>query len=131
MSTTKTAISEPVPVSNGTKQATIASHNLLPHAAQYTLRGSLPNTPLAVSVISAILGGSAAVSLALAVSPALKPFGANEWQWARPQLGVYLAALGMFHLLEFWTTAGWNTQKLSVDGESAPPFNGCISLMGT
>jgi hypothetical protein len=25
--------------------------------------------------------------------------------------------MGMFHLWEFWTTAGWNPNKLSVDGE--------------
>ncbi|EIW66589.1 hypothetical protein TREMEDRAFT_34839 [Tremella mesenterica DSM 1558] len=28
---------------------------------------------------------------------------------------MYMTAMGLFHLLEFWTTAGWNREKLSVD----------------
>lgn len=90
---------------------------LLPHAPQYSTRGSLPNTPLSVSVISALLGGLSCGALAFASRPILTYLGADQWGWARPQLGLYLLAMGMFHLWEFWTTAGWNPQKLSVDGE--------------
>lgn len=94
-----------------------AKADLLPKASQYSLRGGLPNTPLAVSIISALLGGLLASSLALALGPLLQHLGSDGWAWARPQLGVYLACMGLFHLCEFWTTAGWNPQKLSVDGE--------------
>lgn len=95
-----------------------AKPDLLPKASQYSLRGGLPNTPLAVSIISALLGGLLFSSVALAVAPALQAFSTGGWNWARPQLGVYLGCMGLFHLCEFWTTAGWNPQKLTVDGQS-------------
>lgn len=88
--------------------------SLLPEAKQYKLRpDGLPNSPLTVSVVSAILGGLLGACLALALYPLVRTVG---WNWARPQLGVYLACMGLFHLCEFWTTAGWNPQKLTVDG---------------
>jgi hypothetical protein len=40
-------------------------------------------------------------------------------------LAVYVAAWATFHLGEFWVTAGWNPDKLSVDGES------CVALLPT
>ena len=89
--------------------------SLLPEAKQYNLRGGIPNSPLSVSVISALLGALMGSCLAFALVPVVKQIG---WGWARPQLGVYLACMGLFHLCEFWTTAGWNPQKLTVDGES-------------
>jgi protein-S-isoprenylcysteine O-methyltransferase len=89
--------------------------SLLPEAKQYNLRGGIPNSPLSVSVISALLGALTGSCLAFALVPAVRQVG---WGWARPQLGVYLASMGLFHLCEFWTTAGWNPQKLTVDGES-------------
>jgi len=94
-----------------------APSELLPHAPHYAIRRSLPNTPLAVSVIAASLGALAAGSLAFAAQPLLRSLGSATWTWARPQLGLYFVAMGMFHLWEFWTTAGWNPAKLSVDGE--------------
>jgi protein-S-isoprenylcysteine O-methyltransferase len=94
--------------------APIEPVSLLPEAKQYNLRGGLPNSPLSVSVISALLGALFGSCLAFALVPVVKSVG---WGWARPQLGVYLACMGLFHLCEFWTTAGWNPQKLTVDGE--------------
>ncbi|CAD6566429.1 MAG: hypothetical protein TREMPRED_002580 [Tremellales sp. Tagirdzhanova-0007] len=108
-------ISQRSPTSYESRQAHAESHHLLPHAAQYSHKGSLPNTPLAVSAVSAILGGLTIASFVLAARPLLLLLGSDQWQWARPQLGVYVAALGLFHLLEFWTTAGWNVQKLTID----------------
>ncbi|WWD16571.1 hypothetical protein CI109_100999 [Kwoniella shandongensis] len=84
----------------------------LPKTDQYNARGNLPNTIFAVSVISAVLGGIAAAALAFAAQPFWRIVAGS---WARPQLGVYIAAVAVFHLLEFFTTAGWNVQKLSVD----------------
>lgn len=87
---------------------------LLPASEFYTPHGDIPNTPLTASLISATLGGVAASALALSVArylPSTAPV------WAKPQLGVYMAAWAIFHLCEFWTTAGWNVRKLSVDGE--------------
>ncbi|KAK4687611.1 protein-S-isoprenylcysteine O-methyltransferase, partial [Tremellales sp. Uapishka_1] len=88
----------------------------MPHTGtRYYLRGTLPNTPLAVSIISALLGGVVFTSLALALSSVWRSLGSVHWTWARPQLGFYLAFMGVFHLMEFFTTAGWNASRLSVD----------------
>ena len=113
------AISPPQPPFGkpASHEARPAPDDLLPHAPHYTIRRSLPNTPLAVSVIAASLGGLTAGSLAFAAQPLLRSLGSATWTWARPQLGLYFVAMGMFHLWEFWTTAGWNPAKLSVDGE--------------
>ncbi|WWC68697.1 uncharacterized protein I206_102631 [Kwoniella pini CBS 10737] len=84
----------------------------MPRTNQYDARGSLPNTLLAVAVIAATLGVVIGSSLSFA--------GRDIWDkiagdWARPQLGIYLAAIATFHLFEFYTTAGWNPLKVSVD----------------
>ncbi|WWC87816.1 uncharacterized protein L201_002708 [Kwoniella dendrophila CBS 6074] len=84
----------------------------MPKTDQYDPRGTIPNTLLAVAVISAVLGGITATSLALASRQVLDHFAGS---WARPQLGIYLAAIATFHLFEFYTTAGWNPLKVSVD----------------
>ncbi|KLT41134.1 protein-S-isoprenylcysteine O-methyltransferase [Cutaneotrichosporon oleaginosum] len=81
----------------------------------YKAKGNIPNTPLSASVISAALGALLGAGLFAAAAPVWRLTGLSEAGWARPQLGVYLAAMGLFHLLEFWTTAGWNYHKLSVD----------------
>lgn len=86
--------------------------------SQYKPKGNIPNTPLVTSMISAALGALAGISAFAAASRVLKFLGADSWTWARPQLGIYFTAMGIFHLLEFWTTAGWNPEKLSVDGTS-------------
>ncbi|ORX33630.1 protein-S-isoprenylcysteine O-methyltransferase [Kockovaella imperatae] len=91
-----------------------SASDLLPKAPHYREKGSIPNTPLAVSVISALLGGVALSSLTLAAQHLLGGSGLGG-NWARPQLGIYGFAWGLFHLCEFWTTAGWNPLKLSVD----------------
>ncbi|KAK8861520.1 hypothetical protein IAR55_002341 [Kwoniella newhampshirensis] len=100
------------PSPSPTPTAGTASPLALPKTDQYYIRGSLPNTILAVSVISAILGAIAATGLTSAAQP-LSQYIAGSW--ARPQLGIYIAAVAIFHLLEFFTTAGWNPQKLSID----------------
>lgn len=87
----------------------------LPKTDQYDPRGSIPNTVFAVALIAAVLGAVGGSSLALASQILLNVFAGS---WARPQLGIYLGAMCIFHLMEFFTTAGWNPQKLSVDGKS-------------
>jgi hypothetical protein len=91
--------------------------NLLPSTPQYQPRGSIPNNIFTIGLIAALLGGLTASSLTLASQPILRALGASSWTWSRPRLGAYLAAMGIFHLMEFFTTAGWNKGKLSVDGE--------------
>lgn len=98
-------------------RASEAEQKLLPTATQHVPNGQLPNTPLAVSVISALLGGLLFSSLAYLSVPYLIALGAGEWVWVRPQLALYGMAMAVFHLSEFWTTAGWNPKKLSIDGE--------------
>lgn len=93
-----------------------SASTLLPEKSNYVVRGDIPNTPLAVSLISVSLGGIAVSSLLFTIFSSLGWIEFNGWgSWARPQWGVYLAALSIFHLLEFWVTAGWNADKLSVD----------------
>lgn len=88
----------------------------MPITNHYRPRGSIPNTPLVASLISAALGALVGAALFATAAPVLSFLGSASWGWARPQLGLYVTALGLFHLLEYWTTAGWNYQKLSVDG---------------
>lgn len=110
-------------VSSGvtTPQRTAATHKGLhmPKSGHYEAKETIPNTPLAASVISTVLGVAAGIAATCAVQPVLGWLGEANWTWARPQLGIYLTAWATFHILEFWTTAGWNIQKLSVDGEQA------------
>ncbi|WVQ83607.1 hypothetical protein IAT38_005748 [Cryptococcus sp. DSM 104549] len=84
----------------------------LPKTDQYDPRGSIPNTVFAVALIAALLGALGGISVACAAQPVLRYVAGS---WARPQLGIYLGAMALFHLMEFFTTAGWNPQKLSVD----------------
>ncbi|OCF57985.1 protein-S-isoprenylcysteine O-methyltransferase [Kwoniella mangroviensis CBS 10435] len=84
----------------------------MPKTDQYNARGTLPNTLLAVAVIATVLGAIVGSSLSLASRRVLDLLAGS---WARPQLGIYLAAVSTFHLLEFYTTAGWNPLKVSVD----------------
>lgn len=95
-------------------EKTFNSPVALPKTDQYDPRGSIPNTVFAVALIAAILGAVGGSSLALASQSLLDVFAGA---WARPQLGIYLGAMCVFHLMEFFTTAGWNPQKLSVDGK--------------
>lgn len=93
---------------------------LLPTTPVYKAHGDIPNTPLAVSLISTVLGGIMFTSFTLAFLVLLGwiDLEAQGWgAWARPQLGIYLGCLAGFHLMEFWVTAGWNKDRLSVDGK--------------
>lgn len=69
----------------------------------------IPNTPLAASTISFLLGTLFTVGIFIFVSG-----GYSQW-WATYQLGFYLAAWSAFHWGEFAVTAGWNREKCSVD----------------
>lgn len=70
----------------------------LPKTDQYDPRGSIPNTVFAVALIAAVLGAVGGSSLALASQTLLNVFAGS---WARPQLGIYLGAMCIFHLMEF------------------------------
>ncbi|KAH7887651.1 Isoprenylcysteine carboxyl methyltransferase family-domain-containing protein [Phlebopus sp. FC_14] len=72
--------------------------------------GNIPNTPLAVSTISFILGALFSLGLVLFLSGAVS----SRW-WATQQLGLFVAAWSWFHWAEFAVTAGWNLEKCSVD----------------
>ena len=84
--------------------------NTIPQNKAYAPHGSIPNTPLAASVISFLLG--------VAFSPAfisfiLAAFGFFAYPYY--QLGFFVAAWTAFHWGEFAVTAGWNLEKCSVD----------------
>ena len=70
----------------------------------------IPNTPLAASTVSFLLGS-------------VFTFGAlgfltTPW-WMPYQLGFYLASWAAFHWGEFAVTAGWNREKCSIDCRSS------------
>lgn len=110
-----------------------SSSGLSLEARHYKAHNDIPNTILSVSIISTILGGILFTSftlVGLSLSGCIKSStsGAEWGTWARPQLGVYFGCMALFHLSEFWTTAGWNKDRLSVDGESLvyPLFAHCL-----
>jgi protein-S-isoprenylcysteine O-methyltransferase len=72
--------------------------------------GSIPNTPLAVSTISFLLGSIFAIGFLTFLSR-----GFDDFWFATYQLGFFVAAWSAFHWGEFAVTAGWNRQKVSVD----------------
>lgn len=84
--------------------------NTIPQNTAYAPHGSIPNTPLAASTISFLLG--AAFSPAL-ISFILGAFGFFSYPYY--QLGFFAAAWTAFHWGEFAVTAGWNLEKCSVD----------------
>jgi len=71
---------------------------------------NIPNTPLAVSTISFLLGCIFALSSTLFLTGGIS----KPW-WATYQLGFFIAAWSGFHWGEFAVTAGWNRHKCSVD----------------
>ncbi|KAL4081658.1 Isoprenylcysteine carboxyl methyltransferase family-domain-containing protein [Scleroderma yunnanense] len=72
--------------------------------------GNIPNTPLAASTISFLLGAVFSLGAALFSCGGL----AHPW-WATYQLGFFLVAWSAFHWGEFAVTAGWNRERCSVD----------------
>lgn len=113
-------------------EPTAHANAILPSSSKYTPHEDIPNTPFMVSFISFVIGGIFWIALSVTLPTLFTTFGRDEpssagasgWgTWARPQLGVYVAALAFFHLMEFWVTAVWNTERVSVDGESRSSFH--------
>lgn len=77
-------------------------------------RGKIPNTPLAASTISFVLG-----SLFTLGSITFASGGIDRFWWSTYQLGFYIAAWAAFHWGEFAVTAGWNRDKCSIDCASS------------
>ncbi|KDQ64606.1 hypothetical protein JAAARDRAFT_232384 [Jaapia argillacea MUCL 33604] len=72
--------------------------------------GNIPNTPLASSTISFLLGCVFTIGVLIFAIGGLE----GHW-WATYQLGFFFAAWSAFHWGEFAVTAGWNRPKCSVD----------------
>jgi len=73
-------------------------------------RGNIPNTPLAVSTISFLLGTTFMLGFWTFCTGGLS----DHW-WSTYQIGFFVAAWALFHYGEFAVTAGWNREKCSVD----------------
>ena len=92
-------------------------------SAVHKLGGRIPNTPLAASTISFLLGCLFTFGISMALS---EPY---DYWWCTRQLGFFLAAWPVFHWGEFAVTAGWNREKCSVDcaylysGACVPPLS--------
>lgn len=78
-------------------------------------RGNIPNTPLASSTISFLLGCSFLFGVYTAVNDI-----SSTARLLTYQLGCFIAAWAFFHWAEFAVTAGWNFEKCSVDCQSFP-----------
>ncbi|KAF7331888.1 Protein-S-isoprenylcysteine O-methyltransferase [Mycena kentingensis (nom. inval.)] len=81
-------------------------------------KGRIPNTPLAASLVSFILGSSfalGALTAAVGGITTIAPAFSNAPWWATGQLGFFVAAWSAFHWGEYAVTAGWNLEKCSVD----------------
>ena len=86
--------------------------------------GRIPNTPIAASTISFLLGCMFACGMILFCSGGLQ----SHW-WATYQLGFFISAWSGFHWAEFAVTAGWNLEKCSVDCECTADTPSCDSLI--
>ena len=71
-------------------------------------KGGIPNTPLAASTISFLLG------CCFSLNAYIYLIGGLDYWWSTPQLAFYLAAWSAFHWGEFAVTAGWNREKCTV-----------------
>lgn len=92
------------------RQRTSRGHPLDTIPVDLEPHGNIPNTPLAASTISFLLGAVFSLGTALFLCGGLAyPL------WATYQLGFFLAAWSTFHWSEFAVTAGWNREKCSVD----------------
>ena len=85
-------------------------------------RGTIPNTPLSVSLISFLLGSLFSFGLLLFLTN-----GYGLYWWSTYQLGFFLAVWSAFHWAEFAVTAGWNRDKCSVDCEHPSLFH-CVQI---
>ena len=81
-------------------------------------RGKIPNTPLAASTISFLLGSLFTLGSITFVSG-----GIDRFWWSTYQLGFYIAAWAAFHWAEFAVTAGWNRDKCSIDCTLPPELH--------
>ena len=93
-----------------------------PIPSAYKSDGYIPNTPLAASTISFLLGSLFAFGISLVVS------GGYSYGWCTPQLGLFVASWAAFHWGEFAVTAGWNREKCSVDCEHSVTHTCCDLL---
>jgi protein-S-isoprenylcysteine O-methyltransferase len=96
--------------SDGAINSPPSQHPLSTNSTFAKADGGIPNTPLAVTAISFVLGTVFFAGVTIAIyGPIL-----NYW-WSTFQLGFFVAAWALFHWLEFGVTAGWNLEKCSVD----------------
>ncbi|KAH9077310.1 protein-s-isoprenylcysteine O-methyltransferase [Lactarius deliciosus] len=83
---------------------------MVPEPATAQPHGSIPNTPLAVSIVSFLLGASFALG-----SLTFLCGGFYGFWFATYQVGFFVASWSAFHWGEFAVTAGWNREKVSID----------------
>jgi hypothetical protein len=82
----------------------------IPEPTALRPHGTLPNTPLAVSTTSFLLGSIFSLGFSVFLCGGLSSF----W-FATYQLAFFVASWSAFHWGEFAVTAGWNREKVSVD----------------
>jgi protein-S-isoprenylcysteine O-methyltransferase len=92
------------------RQRLAAQNSLHLNSDAADLRGSLPNTLLAVASIAFALGGLFSVSLLSFILG-----GSEKYWWSTYQLAFFFCAWSLFHWAEFAVTAGWNLKKCNID----------------
>lgn len=85
--------------------------------AHFAPHSKIPNTPLATSTLSFLLGSVFSLGAATFLAG-----GFQSLWWTTYQLGFFIAAWSAFHWGEFAVTAGWNRHKCSVDCKPLTPL---------
>jgi protein-S-isoprenylcysteine O-methyltransferase len=91
------------------KQTGSRTNPLETNSTTHFSHGKIPNTPLASSTIAFLLGGLFALGTYTFL------FNPSSCWWMTYQSGYFIAAWAFFHWAEFAVTAGWNSEKCSVD----------------
>ena len=111
----------PDPSSSTAQYVTDGALETLPPDGLNAYRGKyIPNTPLAASLVSALLGVTFTLGCVLFFNPnafleRIVPIQEQRDRWST--LGFFFAALAAFHWGEYAVAAGWNRKRCSVDCE--------------
>jgi hypothetical protein len=93
----------------------------IPDPSSAKPHGNIPNTPLAASTISFLLGSTFTFGLLIFLSG-----GISSYWFATHQLGFFMASWSAFHWGEFAVTVGWNRERASVDCKHFRSWHLCL-----
>lgn len=129
---TSARMSEPIDSTNApqnaqtsTSRKEVSSLETVPTAAVLHEAKFPPNTPLAASTTSFILGSIFSLTTWFVISHSGVASAIYQWDWQKiafnqplVQFSLFFSAWSLFHWGEFAVTAGWNREKCSTSCES-------------